>query len=88
MRLRFTDLAWPGSAPYGLPGRSDPTRHPNEDRRGLSPLFWTHINPRPWPGYEHLAEIEAARECLVTAISNVDILLQMLSGLSALFDQD
>ncbi|MEU0484155.1 DUF6245 family protein [Streptosporangium sp. NPDC006013] len=37
---------------------------------------------------EHVAEIEAARECLVTAIGNVDILLQMLSGLSALFGED
>lgn len=37
---------------------------------------------------EHVAEIEAARECLVTAIGNVDILLQMLNGLSAMFGED
>ncbi|MEU4835585.1 DUF6245 family protein [Streptosporangium sp. NPDC023615] len=36
----------------------------------------------------HVAEIKAARERLVTAIGNVDILLQMLSGLSGLLDEN
>uniref|UniRef100_UPI003F491E8A DUF6245 family protein n=1 Tax=Sphaerisporangium sp. CA-236357 TaxID=3240030 RepID=UPI003F491E8A len=36
----------------------------------------------------HVAEIEAARECLVTAIGNVDILLQMLGGMTALLGDD
>ncbi|GGK94007.1 hypothetical protein Ppa06_70060 [Planomonospora parontospora subsp. parontospora] len=37
---------------------------------------------------EHIAELEKARACLVDAIGNVDILLQMLNGLSAMFGED
>jgi hypothetical protein len=36
----------------------------------------------------HIAEIEAAHACLVDAIGNVDILLQMLNGLSAILGED
>ncbi|MDP9868478.1 hypothetical protein J2S55_007744 [Streptosporangium brasiliense] len=36
----------------------------------------------------HVVEIEAARQCLLDAIGNVDILLQMLNGLSAMFGDD
>ncbi|SFJ84251.1 hypothetical protein SAMN05216275_11314 [Streptosporangium canum] len=32
--------------------------------------------------------VRAARECLVAAIGNVDILLEMLSGMTALFSED
>lgn len=32
--------------------------------------------------------MQAARECLVAAIDNVDILLEMLSGPSAFLDKD
>lgn len=35
-----------------------------------------------------VAEMRAARQCLVDAIDNVDILLEMLSGLSAFLDKD
>lgn len=37
---------------------------------------------------EHVAEMQAARECLVTAIGNVDILLDMLTGMTALLGED
>ncbi|WP_406313729.1 hypothetical protein OHA77_35945 [Streptosporangium sp. NBC_01639] len=37
---------------------------------------------------EHVAEMRAARECLVTAIGNVDILLDMLTGMTALLGED
>ncbi|GAA4224811.1 hypothetical protein FHR32_006845 [Streptosporangium album] len=37
---------------------------------------------------EGVAEMRAARQCLVDAIDNVDILLEMLSGLSAFLDKD
>ncbi|MER6173602.1 DUF6245 family protein [Streptosporangium sp. NPDC001681] len=37
---------------------------------------------------EHLAEMRAARECLVAAIGNVDILLDMLNGMTALLGED
>ncbi|GAT71246.1 hypothetical protein PS9374_06937 [Planomonospora sphaerica] len=36
----------------------------------------------------HVAELERARACLVDAIGNVDILLQMLNRLSAMFGED
>lgn len=32
--------------------------------------------------------MRAARECLVTAIGNVDILLEMLTGMTALLGED
>ncbi|GAA3517179.1 hypothetical protein FHR32_005008 [Streptosporangium album] len=34
------------------------------------------------------AEMRVPRQCLVDAIGNVDILLQMLTGLSATFGED
>lgn len=37
---------------------------------------------------KHVAEMRAARECLVDAIGNVDILLETLSGLPAFLDKD
>ncbi|MEU7457548.1 DUF6245 family protein [Streptosporangium roseum] len=37
---------------------------------------------------EGVAEMRAARQCLVDAIANVDILLEMLTGLSAFLDKD
>ncbi|MEU6741366.1 hypothetical protein [Streptosporangium sandarakinum] len=37
---------------------------------------------------EHIAEIRAARQCLVDAIGNVDILLGRLSGLTDLIGED
>jgi hypothetical protein len=37
---------------------------------------------------EHVAQIEAARECLVHAIGNIDILLDMLGGLHTLLGDD
>ncbi|MER5326969.1 DUF6245 family protein [Streptosporangium roseum] len=37
---------------------------------------------------EHVAEMRAPRECLVTAIGNVDILLDMLNGMTALLGGD
>lgn len=37
---------------------------------------------------EHVAEIRAARECLVTAIGNVDILLDVRTGMTALLGED
>ncbi|MDP9868669.1 hypothetical protein J2S55_007935 [Streptosporangium brasiliense] len=37
---------------------------------------------------EGVTEMRAARQCLVDAIDNVDILLKMLSGLSVFLDKD
>lgn len=37
---------------------------------------------------EHIAQIEAARECFVHAIGNIDILLDMLGGLHTLLGED
>ncbi|MFI6803191.1 DUF6245 family protein [Streptosporangium canum] len=37
---------------------------------------------------EGVAEMRAARQCLVDAIDNVDILLEMLTGLSVFLDKD
>ncbi|MEV4246705.1 DUF6245 family protein [Streptosporangium canum] len=37
---------------------------------------------------EGVAEMRAARQCLVDAIDNVDILLEMLSGLSVFLDKE
>ncbi|WP_031171810.1 DUF6245 family protein [Streptosporangium roseum] len=37
---------------------------------------------------EGFAEMRAARQCLVEAIDNIDILLEMLTGLSAFLDKD
>ncbi|ACZ87493.1 hypothetical protein [Streptosporangium roseum] len=37
---------------------------------------------------EQIAEMRAARDCLATAIGNVDILLDMLNGMTALLGED